>query len=181
MKKITLALTAFVFMSLSFVATALAMAQGEDLAELAKPVLESVLAGNYMYAAALSLVLAVALVRRYGGAKWPLLASKKAAPFLVLVGSFGAAMATSLSAGAGVTLAMTWGAVKVAVAAAGGYGLLKPILQGLQKRAPGWMAPAFSVLTWVFSTRIKAAEAAGRAAVEANPSLGIDLEFEDVE
>ena len=188
MKFVTVSFSIFVFMVLSFFGVSAAMAQQEGLAELAKPVLDAVLSGSYAYAAALALVLGVALLRRYGGAKWPLLASKKAAPYLVLVGSFGAALATSLSAGAGITLAMTWGALKVAAGAGYGYAVLKPIFMGLQKRAPGWMSPVFDVVGWVFETRTKAAEAriakaidAGVVAVESNPSAGLPTTFKDVE
>lgn len=181
MKKLTAALSLFAFLILSFVGASLAMAQSDDIVALAKPVLDAVLSGNYVYAAALFLVLGVALVRRYGGSRWPILSSKLAAPFLVLAGAFGAAMATSLGAGAGITLAMTWGALKVAIYAAGGYSLLKPILERLQKHAPMWMDPLFSIVGMVFSSRVKAAEAAGRAAVKASPSNGIPVEFTDVE
>lgn len=162
-------LVALFFMFMSFVGTSVALAQTNgELIDLAKPVLDAVLGGNYMYAAALALVLGVALLRRFGGAKYPILASKKAAPFMVLAGSFGAALATSLSAGAGVSLVMAWGAIKVAVAAAGGYALLKPILA----RVP--------YLGALFSTRVRA-KAAGRAAVKADPSDGPPVDFQDVD
>ena len=82
-------LVALCFTMLSFFGVSIAMAQQESLSELAKPVLDAVMGGQYAFGAALALVFAVALVRRYGGAQWPLLASKKAAPYLVLVGSFG--------------------------------------------------------------------------------------------
>ena len=105
-------LIALFFMVLSFAGTSVALAQTDaELAELAKPVLDAVLGGNYMFGAALALVLGVAMLRRFGGARWPILASKKAAPLLVLAGSFVAALATTLSAGAAVSTAMLWGAV----------------------------------------------------------------------
>lgn len=182
-------LVAAVFMILSFVGTNVALAQtNSELADLAKPVFDAVMGGQYAYAAALALVLLVALTRRFGGEVWPLVASKKAAPFLVMVGSFGAAMANALGAGEGLSADMAWGAVKIAVYAAGGYSLLKPIIQGLQKRAPAWADPIFAVVGWVFEARSKAAEAkvakaidAGVKAVEEKPSKGIDVDFTDVE
>lgn len=180
-------LVSLFFMVLSFVGTSIALAQSDGLADLAKPVLDAVLSGQYVFAAASALVLGVALLRRYGGSRYPILASKKAAPFLVLLGAFGAALATSLSAEAAITVAMSWAALKVAVVAAGGYSLLKPILQGMQKRAPAWADPLFAVAGWVFDARTKAAEAkiakaidAGVAAVEENPSEGIPGDFTDV-
>jgi len=177
-------LSAFVFTLLSFFGASVAMAQtNTELIDLAKPVLDAAMSGNYMYAVALMLVLSVALVRRFGGARWPILASKKVAPFLVMVGSFGAALATSLGAGASISGAMLWGAVKIATVAAGGYSLLKPLLDALQKRAPKWAQPLFGMVGWIFSSRDRAerAKAAGQKAVKENPAQGLPKNFTDVE
>jgi hypothetical protein len=158
------------FMVLSFVGTSVALAQSnEELFDLAKPVLDALLAGHYMHAAALGLVLGVALVRRFGSKRWPILASRKAAPFLVLIGSFGAAMATSLAAGAAISLSMVWIALKVAVAAAGGYSLLKPLLS----KVP------FIGRLFDGESRLASAKAAGDAAVKAEPAEGADVAFRD--
>lgn len=173
-------LTATLFMLLSFFATSVAMAQSESLSELAGPVLSAVTDGNYAYAAALALVLLVALVRRFGGAKYPFLASKKFAPVLVLVGSFGAAMAVTLGAGQALSLGMAWVAVKVAIGAAGGYSLAKPLLDFVQSKLPSWAWPLFSVFDAVFKSKTKAAEAAGKQAVLDNPSEGPDVAFRDI-
>lgn len=175
-------LTTFVLMFLTFAGTSVALAQTDaELIELAKPVLEAIMGGSYMYAAALGLVLFVALVRRFGGSRFPWLASKSAAPFIVLAGSFAAAMATSLSAGAAISGAMAWMAVKVAVAAAGGYSLFKPLLSKLQGMAPGWMSPLFALSDWVFRSRSNAerARAAGDAAVAENPGKGSEIKFDE--
>ena len=94
-------LTALIFMTLSFLGTSVAVAQGEELSELARPVLNAIMGGQYALAAALGLVLAVALLRRYGVSKYPWLSSSAAGSILVLLGGFGAALATSLAAGAG--------------------------------------------------------------------------------
>ncbi len=176
-------LTATAFMILSFLFTSVAMAQSEDLIELAGPVLNAVLGGSYAYAAALALVLAVALLRRYGGAKWPILANKKAAPYLVLVASFGAALATSLSAGAAVSGALLWGAFKVAAGAGYGYALAKPLAAWLKSKSPKWLKPAFGLLDWVFTSRDRAevAKAAGDKAVAESPTKGPSVEFKDIE
>ncbi len=181
-------LVALAFTIISFFGVSVAMAQQESIADLAKPVLDAVMSGQYAFAAALALVFAVALVRRYGGSRWPLLASKKAAPYMVLVGSFGAALATALSAGASLSWLMAWSALTVAAGAGYGYALIKPIFAALQKRAPAWMSPVFTALGWVFDARDKAAqarvakaEAAGEAAVAAAPSKGPDIKFKDVD
>lgn len=173
-------LTAALFMMLSFFATSVAFAQGDNLIDLAGPVLSAVTSGNYAYAAALALVLLVALVRRYGGAKYPFLASKKFAPVLVLLASFGSAMAITLGAGQALSLAMAWTSVKVAIGAAGGYSLLKPLFNFARDKAPAWMDPLFDLLNSVFASKDKAAEAAGRKAMKENPSTGTDVKFTDV-
>ena len=173
-------LTILIFMLLSFVGTSVAFAQSEGLAELAKPVLDAVLSGQYVYAAALALVLGVALLRRYGGSRWPLLASRKAAPFLVLVGSLAAALATGISAGSTLTATTLWAAVKVAVSAAGGYSLLKAVLKPLEDRAPAWLSPVFVVAGLIFRSK-EGATKAGQKAVDDDPSKGTDVEWADVE
>lgn len=174
-------LTAALFMLLSFFATGVAMAESEGLADLAAPVLSAVTSGNYAYAAALALVLGVALVRRFGGAKYPFLASKKFAPVLVLIGSFGSALAITLGAGQAISLAMLWTSVKVAIGAAGGYSLAKPLLNFVQDKLPAWAWPAFAIFDGIFKSKDKAAEAAGLKAVQDNPSQGIGIKFKDVE
>lgn len=176
-------LTLTVYMILSLFTTSVALAQSDDLVALAGPVLDAVLGGSYAYGAALALVLGVALLRRYGGAKWPLLASKKAAPYLVLVGAFGAALATSLSAGAAVSTALLWGAFKVAAGAGYGYALLKPLVSALQAKSPAWLQPVFGLLDWVFSAKGRAAKAkaAGDKAVSDSPAKGPDVTFKDIE
>lgn len=182
MKKITTYLSAAFFMILSFVGASVALAQTDaDLAALAKPVLAAVLGGDYMYGAALGLVLGVALLRRFGGAKYPWLASKDLAPYLVLLGSFGAALATSLSAGAAITGGMAWGAIRIAIAASGSYAMLKPALKWLEKKAPAWMSPLFALTGWVFDSksRAKKAREAGEAAVKASPAEGAKVDFHD--
>lgn len=176
-------LTAFLFMLLSFVGTSVAFAQSDAIIELAEPVLQAIMGGQYAAAAALALVLAVALLRRYGVKRWPALGSAAAGSILVLVGGFGAALATSLLAGSALSGTLAYSALKVSLLAAGGFSLLKPLIAALQRKAPSWLSPAFRLVSWVFDkpSKIAAAEAAGLAAVEANPGKGANLEFRDFE
>jgi len=174
-------ITALVFMALSFLGTSVAVAQGEELSELAKPVLDAIMGGQYALAAALGLVLAVALLRRYGVAKYPWLGTSAAGSLLVLLGGFGAALGTSLAAGGALSAALAYSALKVSLFAAGGFSILKPVIAALQGRAPSWLKPVLGLVGWVFDkpNKILAAEEAGKAAVEANPGEGSQIEFKD--
>ncbi len=186
-------LTTLFFMTLSFFGTAVVMAQDENLSELARPVLDAVLSGDYMYAAAAGLVLLVALVRRYGGAAHPFLASKKFAPVLVLIGAVAAALGTAVSAGASLfDVKVLWGAIKVAVAASGSYVFLKaaldPVIARLKAHTPDKLKFIYALLEIVVQSGQKAQEAAIKKAVKAGdkavavqPSLGIDLKFDDID
>lgn len=176
-------LTSLFLLVLSFLGTSVAMAQGEDLGELAKPVLDAIMGGQYALGAALGLVLAVALLRRYGSDRWPVLDSSAAGSILVLVGGFGAASATSITAGEALSWALAYSALKVALFAAGGFSILKPLVLALQGKAPSWAKPVLGLVGWVFDKPNKAAraEAVGAAAVEASPGEGSQIAFRDFE
>lgn len=158
---------------------------GEDasILELAKPVLDAVLAGNPGLAAALALVLVAAAARRYGGARIPWLKTDAGGAAMVLVGAFGGAAASALYAGGGWSLSMAWAAFQIAAATSGGYSLVKrllvdPILRPyVIARMPQWLrVPIELGLAWIFSRPdpVKRAETAGVAAVAAKPSAGVE-------
>jgi uncharacterized membrane protein len=180
--------TVLFYVLLSFFGVTIAAAQGDELAELAKPLYRAIAEGQYAAAAALGLVLLVALVRRYGGSRYPILSHKLVAPLLVLVASFGAAVASATLAGASVSAATAYAALKVAVLASGGYAMLKPYLERLGEWAPSWAKPFVAILSAIISSKsnakaaaIKKAEKAGEKAVEDSPAKGIDIDFTDVE
>lgn len=115
-------------------------------------------AHHYAYAAALALVLLVALVRRYAGPRWPWLHTDAGSSVLVLLGSFGASLATALSGGAPLTLNIAWAALGVATTAAGGYALLKqllvtPILCKWEASAGSTTKKVLRAVLWVFCHR----------------------------
>lgn len=166
---------------LTFTASAFAAGAGvpdESLVDLAKPVFQAVMSGNYVLAAAAALVLVVAAVARRAPASWTWVRADWGRALLVFLGSFGGAAATALTASAAVTWAVAYMSVKVAFAAAGGYSLLKPLIKALEVRAPAWLAPLFKVLGWVFNgigtSPVVKAEAAGDAAVKADPPTGVE-------
>lgn len=156
-----------------------AVAPDESLIALAKPVIDALLSGNPGLAAALALVLAAAVARRYGSKRFPFLATDAGGALLVLVGSFGGAAATALTGGAAVSLGLAWKALLVAFAASGGYATVKrllvtPLLRPLYEKAPAWLKPVLALVLWVFDQPdpVSKAEAAGNAAVAAKPPTG---------
>lgn len=182
-------LTVFVaFSATAFAATKVAPNEGSIL-DLAKPVFEAVMGGQWWLAASLALVFAVAAFKRYAGSvpKYgPKLEefanSEHGAPLLVLIGSYGGALATGLLAAGtnSLTLALAWTAFQVALGAAGGYTLVKklaiPVLRKIANKAPSWMKPLFSLLFWAFEkpTPTETAEQAGDDAVKVSPATGVD-------
>lgn len=161
---------------LSFTLSAVASAQvlPEDLSELAKPVLDAIMAGQYAYAVALGLVLLVAVARRYGSRHWTFLGTGAGAALLALVGGFGGAMATALGVGASLSADLLWKSLGVAASAAGFFSLAKalvvPVLEKAKARFPKF-AVVFDLVLWIFR-KPDEAKKAGDAAVAANPGKG---------
>lgn len=153
-----------------------------NLLDLARPVFDEIMKGHYVAAAALSLVLLVALVKRYAPGKvGEFVHSDPGGALTTVLMSFGGALATATMGGAPWSWAMMWTAATIAVTAAGGYVLLKklivePILKPLSKKTPAWMAPVWSIVFFLFQKKIDAAEAARKAgdeAVKDNPPTGV--------
>ncbi len=166
----------FGFTATSVAATA--VAPDGDLLGLLKPIYDAVMSGNKWAAAALALVAVVALLRKYVAPRWAFLMGDAGGSLLALLASFGGASATALLAGAGMSWALLWMSVKVALTAAGGYTLIKRLIVGplmpLINKLPAWARIPLQAALWMFGNpnAIKEAEAAGAAAVAANPSAG---------
>lgn len=179
-------------MLISFVATAFAAgaATPDDgsLLDLARPVFDEIMKGHYIAAAAFSLVLAVALFKRYAPGKLGAFAHSDAGGALTtLLMSFGGAVATATMGGATWHWSMLWMSATVAFAAAGGYTMLKILIveplrasAWYKNKAPAWFKAALQVVFWVFDKREPAADAAADAtkagddAVAANPPGGAE-------
>jgi hypothetical protein len=158
-----------------------------SILDLLKPVYEAFRGGNYIAGAALAVVLTVAMLRRYAPGR---------------IGKFmnsdvGGTLSAFLVAGAGSVAAASpdaswsWSILKtagsIAVAAAGGYTVIKKLLvdrltasNWYNTKAPAWLKMALRVVLWVFDKPaanadvIAAAEQAGKDAVVAKPSAGAD-------
>lgn len=170
----------------AFTGTAIAaepLADG-SLVDLAKPVLDAVMGGNWWLGAALALVFATTGLRRYGGARWPWLKTDEGGTLTTLMLSLGGALATALAAGTAPSLGLLVTALGVAVGASGGYTairrLLAPALRRLAGKLPGPLGKGVNLgldlLLWAFESHgrkaVAKAEAAGQAAVEAKPAQG---------
>lgn len=163
------------------VAAGAAEASDGSLMDLFTPVVDAFRGGDYPFAAAVMLVFLVAVTKKYGGNRFPFLASGKGNALLVLLGSFGGAMATALAGEGTLSGHVAWTATGIAVAAAGGYSLIKTlIVEPLQdsdwykNKAPGWVKSALSFALWIFNkpSPVATAEAAGQAAVDKDPPTG---------
>lgn len=187
MSKVYTALSMVTIVLLTFTATAFAsgavVPEDGSLFDLAKPILEAVRSGQYAFAASAALVFAVALARKYGAKRYPWLVSDAGGATLTLVGAFGGAVSTALAAGATLSAGLAWTATGVAVAAAGGYSLIKKLLVDpmvasawYKERAPSWLKSVMGVVLWVFVKPDVAAKAteAGDQAVTDKPSTGTD-------
>jgi hypothetical protein len=153
-----------------------------SLLDMARPIFDEIMKGHYIASAALTLVLSVALLKRYAPGKLGTFVHSDAGGSLsTLLMSFGGALATATIGGAPWTWGMMWTAGGVAVTAAGGYVMFKklivePILKPLSKKTPAWMAPAWGLVFWLFDKKVnelEAAQKAGDAAVAANPATGV--------
>jgi hypothetical protein len=170
-----------VLTALAFVATSVAV--DPDGLDLLQPVVDALRTGRPVLAAALMLVVAAALVRRYGSARFPVLNSELGSAATVLVGSFGAAAASAMTGGSEPSWGLAWQALVVAVGASGGYSLLKqlvvdPLLRPLARKAPAWARPVIEVFLWPFThvpkkDRIEAAVIAGEIAAQKTPPQGL--------
>jgi len=156
-----------------------------NLLDLARPVFDEVMKGNYIAAAALALVLCVAMAKRYApGKAGEFIKSDPGGALTTLLMAFGGALATATMGGAPWTWAMLPAAGKVAFFAAGGYVLLKklivePVLKPLSKKTPAWMAPLWGILFFAFDRKVSEADAlasaktAGDNAVAEKPAEGL--------
>lgn len=159
-----------------------------SLIDLAKPVFDQVMAGHYIAATALALVLCVAMVKRYAPGKFgDFVHSDAGGALTTLFMSLGGALATATIGGATWHWNMMWTAMTVAFAAAGGYALIKKLIVGplvtsawYQNKAPAWMKAAMQLVLWMFDKRAPAdaaendATSAGQVAVDAKPPTGVD-------
>jgi hypothetical protein len=167
----------------TFTATAAAsnaVDESGSILDIAKPIYTAIMGGSYTLAAALALVLVCALLKRYGAKYLPALHSDIGGVALTLTTSFGGAIATALTGGGVVSVALLVTSLKIALTAAGGYAMLKklivmPLLKPLAAKSPAWAQPIFAIVFWAFDKpdALADAQSAGNAAVAAKPGQGL--------
>lgn len=180
----------------AFAAAAVPPAEGESVPEFvgdvsvetAKAVFEAFKNGNATLGVLLTLIVAVTLLRKYGVKKWPALGSDFGGSMmlsgLTLLGTLAASAGSSGWSGV-ADPSVLWRAFKLAAFAGGGYTLVKRALKwALAKwgeKLPGWMRSVLEAGMWIFDSApgagvavaVEKAEAAGDAAVKANPPKGV--------
>jgi hypothetical protein len=177
--------TLILFSMFGFTATAFAAGEAapdnESLLDLARPVFDAVVHGQWWVAASAGVILACALARKYlpdaykTGIKGDLTGTGMA--FAV---AFAGAIATWAAApGAAMSGAVLLTALKVGAVAIGGYTILHKLATAFvattwfKAHAPSWVVFAATyALKFIGSNAIEKAEAAGAAAVKANPAPG---------
>ncbi len=136
----------FSFSGVAIAANAVDPADGS--LDAAKAVYDAIAGGHSAYAAALALVLAVALVRKYAGGYCKWMHTDAGSTVLVLAGAYGTALAASLAGGGALTSHLAWSALVVAVGASGGYAAVKRlVVDPLAPELPAWLRP---VVVWLF-------------------------------
>ena len=179
-KVILILLTLFGFTGMAFAAGGPPTDDGSWL-ELARPVFDAVVHGQWWLAASAGVVLACALARKYMPASWKTgVKGDLIGTGLAFVMAFFGAIATWAAApGATMSGAVFMTAFKVGAVAIGGYTILHKFATAFagtkwfKEHAPAWLVMFVTYgLKLIGSNAIEKAEAAGQAAVEAKPSTG---------
>jgi len=187
-KKIVPIVVAMVMFLVAFAGVSHAATTAEptdgSLLDLLKPVYDAFVAGNKIYAGALALVAALALLKRYAPGKFGAwLGTDIGGTLMALATSFFGAIATAFASGnTPFSMGLVWTAAHIAAVAAGGYAIIKKLVYNpliastwYQTKAPIWAKTAIGMIGWIFedSPAVTAAKAAGDAAVAANPAPGV--------
>ncbi len=165
----------------AFTGTALAadaVPQDASLFDLAKPIFDAVMHSQWWAAAAMAVILACAAARKYMPASWKdgtkgdIIGTSMA-----FVMAFAGAIATwAVAPGAVMGVGVVATAAKIGFVAVGGYTLIHKVASWLVAwgKLPPWAVSILSMVTMlVGSNAVKKAEAAGDAAVAANPPTGM--------
>lgn len=175
-----LALTILAFL-LTFTGTALAadaVATGPSMTEASKAIFDAVMHGQWWAAAALGVVLACAAARKYLPAKWTDgakgdIIGTATAFVMAFAGAIATVMATP---GAAMTAGVALTALKIGVAAVGGYNIVHKLVGWLVAwgKLPAWALPIVKLTaSLVGSKAIAKAEALGDKAVAKAPPKGM--------
>ena len=160
-------------------ALAASPAFADSLSDAAQAVVNTLVAGHYTEAAILGIILAVAGFRKFAPERWAFWRGDVGGGLLVLIMSFGAALAAGLKGGDAFSISMVWTAFKLAALSSGGYTLVKRLGAAAIAKLPLplWVRRALTGALWLFkpggAAAIAKAEKAGQAAVDAKPATGV--------
>lgn len=168
-------------------AASTATAAEESLLDMLKPVYDAFRGGHYIGAGALTVIFAVALLKRYAPGRLRKFVYSDLGGTLsaFLVAAAGSVAASSPDASWSWSILST--AFTLGLAGAGGYTVIKKVLVDrllastwYNTKAPSWIKMGLRVVLWVFAKPaseaavLAAAEKAGQDAVAAEPSRGVD-------
>jgi hypothetical protein len=102
----------------------------DNLDAFVKAALDAVNSKNYPLLAALGVVLAVWILRKYGGEKFPVLRTDRGGASLALLTSAAGAVVTALLSGTPFTWPLAGKALVTAFLAVGGFSLVKKLVTG---------------------------------------------------
>lgn len=177
----------FCFAGTALAADAVATQTDTSWLDMLRPVYDAFHAGHYLAAGALVVVLLVSLVKKYAGSGkfGAFVGGKIGSTLAVLVASFAGTIAAATASGDWNT-GMLSSAGLVAIAAAGGYTVLKDLIvdplvasNWYKTKAPSWLKGGMQLVLWIFDKPAAAAqvvataEKAGADAVAAKPSAGV--------
>lgn len=165
-----------------FTGTALAAdavsASDPSMTDAAKAIFDAVMHGQWWAAAALGVVLACAAARRYLPSKWTegtkgdIIGTAMA----FLMAGAGAIATVMAAPGAAMTTGVALTALKIGVAAIGGYNIIHKLASWAvaSGKLPAWALPIVKLLTsLVGSNAVAKAERLGDKAVAASPPKGM--------
>ena len=136
----------FSFSGVAVAANAVDPADGST--DVAKAIYDAFAGGHKAYAASLTLVIVVALARKYLGGRWKWMHTDAGSTIMVLAGAYGTALSASLAGGGPVTLHAAWSALVVAFGAAGGYAAVKRLV--IEPLAPYLPESIRGPVVWLF-------------------------------
>lgn len=177
----SIALLVLIFLG-TFTGTALAAdavaASDPSLSETAKAIFDAVMHSQWWVAASYGVILSMVAARKFMPDSWKTgvkgdVIGTAVVFVLALAGSVAAVMAAP---GAAMTMAVALTALKVGVTAIGGYTVIHKAVGWLAgwDKMPAWATAGLRLLAMmVGSNAVKKAEAAGAAAVAADPPKGM--------
>lgn len=135
-------------------AAGMAHAADGSLLDLLAPIYQAFAGRDYWYAGSMTIVVAVALVKRYLGDRYAWLHSDEGGAVMAFLGATAGSVAAALGGGAGMTWSIASTAATIGVTAIGGYVAVKHLLivrlTPLVAKLPAWAQSLARSILWVF-------------------------------